>query len=198
VLSGPATLEEQLGILKPIKEAIDLNLSELRFAYSQGSLGMVAWLARNLLELAIWSEYCATSKENAKEFLLDTARDAHDAVDIPDGPWLKSSLEPTRQLLLSNASADGFDIEQEYARVSRIAKSLGRGDIFKHFNKTLSKYAHPTALAVFSDRDTREALRETFYKMGINSADSGLRFLNEAGKRIRAQIQSETDDSCGT
>jgi hypothetical protein len=178
VVSGQATAEQQLSILNQIKEAVDQNLSELRSAYTQRSLGTVAWLARNLLELAIWSEHCAASKENAKEFWLDSARDAFDALDIPDGPLLHSSLEPTRRLLLDNAAADGFDIEQEYARVSSVAKKLGRGEAFKHVNKTLSKYAHPTALAIFSPGgNAQEALRTKFYQLGINSADSALWFL---------------------
>ena len=99
VLSDPATLEDQLGILKQIKDFVDLNRSELQSAYLQRPLGSVAWLARNLLELAIWSEHCAASKENAKEFLLDSARDACDGLKIPDGPLLHGSLEPTRQRL---------------------------------------------------------------------------------------------------
>ena len=136
MLSGPPTLDEHLSILKQIKAFVDLNRSELQFAYSQRPLGAVAWLARNLLEIAIWSEHCAASKENAKEFLLDSARDACDALKIPDGPWLHSSLEPTRQRLLDHAAADGFNIEQDYARVLSIAKNLGRGDVFRHLNKT--------------------------------------------------------------
>jgi hypothetical protein len=197
VLSAPPTLEEQLSVLRRIKDAIDLNLAELSSAYSQGSsLGMVAWLARNLLELAIWSEHCAASKENAKEFLLDAARDAHDALDVPEGPWLRSSLAPTRQLLLDNAAADGFDIEQDYAAVSRVAKKLGRGDLFRSFNKAFSKHAHPTALEIFSaGTEFRDALRKKFYESGSNLADTGLSFFNEGAKRIIEQMQSKAQDT---
>jgi hypothetical protein len=192
VLSGPATLEEQLSVLKQIKEAVVLNLSELRLAHSGRPLGTVAWLARNLLELAIWSEHCAASKENAKEFLLDSARDAADSLDIPDGPWLHKSLGPTRKRLLDNASADGFDIEQEYARVSSVAKKLGRGDVFKYLNKMFSKYAHPTALAIFSaGGSAQELLRQKFHELGINLADSALHFLDESGRRVWAEIESD-------
>jgi hypothetical protein len=192
VLSDPATLEEQLSILKQIKDFVAFNRSELQSAYSQRPLGSVAWLARNLLELAIWSEHCAASKENAKEFLLDAARDACDVLKIPDGPWLHSSLEPTRQDLLENAVADGFNIEQENTRALHAAQKLGRGEVFRHLNKAFSKYAHPTALAIFSaDTDGEKALREKFFELGINLADSALHFLHEAGQGIRTQIQSE-------
>ena len=131
-------------------------------------------------------------KENAKEFLLDSARDACDVLDIPEGPLLHGSLEPTRQRLLENAVADGFEIEQEYARVSSVAKKLGRGEVFKHLNKTFSKYAHPTALAIFSQGGSgQDAVRTKFYELGITLADSAIQFLNESGQKILVQLQSD-------
>lgn len=108
----PPTVEEQISVLQRIKEFVDLNRAELELAYSQRRLAAVAWLARNLLELAIWSEHCSLSKENAREFLLDAARDALDALNIPDGPWLRNSLKTARQHLLDNATADGFDMNR--------------------------------------------------------------------------------------
>jgi hypothetical protein len=196
MVSGPPTLEEQLGILKAIKETVDSNLSALHRAYADRQIGAVAWLSRNLLELAIWSEHCAASKESAKEFLLDSARDACDILNIPDGPWLHNSLRRTRQTLLDNAAADGFDIEQDYARVSAVAKRLGRGDVFKHLNKVFSKYAHPTALAIFSQDSAaaEEALRKKLYELGSTLAESALTILNGAGERIWTEIKGNKQE----
>jgi hypothetical protein len=198
VVSDPPTLEEQLGVLRAIKETVDFNLSELDRAYTDRQIGAVAWLSRNLLELAIWSEHCAVSKENAKEFLLDSARDACDVLNIPDGPWLHNSLKPTRQVLLDNAATDGFDIEQDYARVSTVAMKLGRDDVFKHLNKMFSKYAHPTALAIFSATGgtAEEALRKKFHELGRTLAESALTILNDAGQRIWTEIKSNTQEGC--
>jgi hypothetical protein len=180
---GPPTAQEQFDILNQMKDFVNLNLSELQLAHSRRSLGAVSWLARNLLELSIWSEYCAASKENAREFFLDSARDAHDALSVPDGPWLKRSLEPDHQQLAANAADDGFNIKQPYEKVRRIAEKLGRVDPFMHFNKWLSKYAHPTALAIFTDDSyAQDRLRETFYQLGLTLADGALRFLNGANR----------------
>jgi hypothetical protein len=191
MISGPPTLEDQLSVLKQVKEAVDLNRSELELAFNERPFGTVAWLARNLLELAILSEHCAASKENAKEFLLDSARDACDAVNIPDSPLLLNSLQPVRQELLDKAASDGFDIEQGYARISSLARQLGRGDTFKDMNKMFSKYAHPTALAIFSSGSEAEVvLRQKFYELGCNLATSALTILNSAGPRIWEELQA--------
>jgi hypothetical protein len=196
MLSTPPTLEEQLAVLKAIKESVDLDLHELRCAYAGRRIGAVAWLSRNLLELAIWSEHCAASRENAREFLLDSARDACDVLSIPDGPWLHNSLKPARQTLLTNAAADGFDIEQDYARVSAVAKTLGRGDVFKHLNKIFSKYAHPTALAIFSKGSptSEEALLKKLHELGSTLAESALTILNNAGERIWTEIKGSKQE----
>jgi hypothetical protein len=46
-------------------------------------------------------------------------------------------------------------------------------------NKTLSKFAHPTALAVFSlGSDTEVLLREKFRSVGLFFASAGLMFAD--------------------
>jgi hypothetical protein len=89
-----------------------------------------------------------------------------------------NGLKPTRQILLTNAAADGFDIEQDYARVSAVAKTLGRG-VFKHL-KVLSKFVHPTALAIFSKRSAaaEELLRKKLHELGSTLAEFALTILN--------------------
>lgn len=137
------------------------------------------------MELALWSEYCGKSKEHAQEFLLDAMRDAADVVNIPDGALVLTSLKPVREDLLDKAAADGFDIEQAYQRVSEIAKSAGRTDSYKYINKLLSKFAHPTAIAVFSlGSDIENGLRNQFHELGKDSGLSALAFLNDAHNRI--------------
>jgi hypothetical protein len=185
MLSGPPTDALHLDVLKKLKDNVDLNLGELDLAFQSRPLGAVAWVARNLLELALWSEQCGKSKENANEFMLDATRDAADMVNIPDGPLVLTSLKPVRQDLLDKAAADGFDIEQAYQRVNEIAQSAGRADTYKYFNKLLSKFAHPTAIAVFSlGSDKEKGLRDKFYELGKNFGMSALAFLNEAASSI--------------
>ena len=185
MISGPPTDALHLNVLKMLKDSVDLNLAELELAVQSRPLSTVSWIARNLLELALWSEHCGTSKENAHVFMLDATRDAADMVNIPDGPLVLTSLKSVRQDLLDKAAADGFDIEQAYQRMNKIANSLGREDTYKYFNKLLSKFAHPTAIAIFSlGSDTEQRLRAKFYELGRNLGGSALVFLNQSATRI--------------
>lgn len=168
----------QPDLLKKIRQSVEQNTNELQLALIERPLNAVAWLARNLLELAIWSEYCAQSEENAKEFQLDAARDAYDALDVPDGLISKQSFAPVRQELIDKAKTDGFDIEDSYTRVATAAKKLNRGGFFKHMNKTFSKFAHPTALAiVYNPNDEEPLLRQKFYAIGMDLGRIALGFI---------------------
>lgn len=57
-------------------------------------------------------------------------------------------------------------------------------DYFKHFNKPLSKLAHPTAFAVMSSKETQEVLRGSFFNLGMVMSDCALTSLNQAATRI--------------
>ncbi len=43
-----------------------------------GDASLLAWRARNLLELSVWCKYFATSKANARRIYEDAGRDAYD------------------------------------------------------------------------------------------------------------------------
>src|SRR5580693_5298044 len=57
------------------------NFSEyslLKKAYEnrqRDDVPLLAWRARNLLELSVWSTYCAKSRENARRVYEDAGRD---------------------------------------------------------------------------------------------------------------------------
>lgn len=70
--------------------------------------------------------------------------------------------------MLQKAEADGFKtFGGGYTRVSEAAKTLGKGEDFKHFNKLLSKFAHPTALTLIGNSGGYEMeLRQKFYDLG--------------------------------
>jgi hypothetical protein len=42
-----------------------------------------AWTGRNILELAGWTKFCLSSRERAKQFFEDAARDSISSLDIP-------------------------------------------------------------------------------------------------------------------
>ena len=119
-----------------------------------------AWLARNLLELNIWLSYCVRSRDDAKRFYDDKARDMFDFLNhmevltnLADRPELLMTdlIEGTRKRIADEAETDGCeDIDETYQRVYSAAKEMGLGAFFGSLNKILSKFAHPTAMMVFS------------------------------------------------
>jgi hypothetical protein len=83
-----------------------------------------------------------------------------------------------REDLLGKSKEDGFDIEEFYTKVASAAKELGRGPLFRHMNKTLSKFAHPTAFAIFSRGDNDSLLRDKFRSVGLFFAQAALMFTD--------------------
>jgi hypothetical protein len=172
--------ENQVYVLQKIQAAAVLNRDRLKHSTANTPVSTVAWLTRNLLELVIWAAYCRSNEERAHEFMLDGARDAYDALDIPEAIILPGSRNKiVRAELLDKAKADGFDIEESYTKVSNAAKEIGYGLLFKHLNKTFSKFAHPTAFAILSLGSKEEQLiKEKAQKMGMHLADAALMFTD--------------------
>jgi hypothetical protein len=150
---GPIIIENQRKILTAIKEAALENYVELETAVNSRPLSTAAWLSRNLLELALWSEYCHRSPFNAQQFMLDAARDGADALrvirDHREGPPTPGI---THDELVARGMEDGFlTITDRFTEVGDVAEFLGRGSHFKYWNKILSKFAHPTAFALATE-----------------------------------------------
>lgn len=102
-----------------------------------GDEALLAWRARNLLELSVWATYCAKGRENA------------------------------RRLSQRALSHDIESLEGPYERVSAAAMECGIGEQFTLSYKMLSKFAHPTAMQIVAPDEAREALqRDVFYDDG--------------------------------
>jgi hypothetical protein len=138
---------------------------------------LLAWRARNLLELSVWATYFVTSKEHARRLYEDAGRDVLDLVGAfekwgkvtaQSSDWL-APLAAGKQDLSQRATADGIDtLEGSYKRVSDAAKDCGLSDHFAVSFKVLSKFAHPTAMQILGAPDEgRHALqRDCFFSQG--------------------------------
>jgi hypothetical protein len=123
------------------------------------------------------------SEINAKQFVLDSARDTHDAMDVPDGILSASfSFREARAESLASAKQDGFEtLDEGYKAVSAAARELGYAQEFRTLNKMLSKFAHPAALAViFDNEEVLGKFCEKFYGLGMNLANETLKMLDSA------------------
>ncbi len=121
-----------------------------------------ALAVRNLLEVAIWTEYCGKSKENAERFFGDAVRDVNgimaacnrmseSATVLPDNwnsDW--SVAESSLKRMAARVGIQEFD--PKFLPVSEAAKEISPeiGIVFSKLNTILSKFVHPTAFSVKS------------------------------------------------
>ena len=138
---------------------------------------LLAWRARNLLELSVWSTYIARTRENARRLYEDAGRDAKDVLDVlahwGEGAglpvdWLSRIADGKSDLSLRAASEGIESLDDPYLRVEGAAGECGLKDKFKVLNKMLSKFAHPTAMQILgvADEEKQYLQRDTFYALG--------------------------------
>ena len=76
------TIEHEVSRVQVLATICFQNFSEylaLKAAYeAESEPSLLAWRARNLLEIAVWAIYCSASKENALEFYEEAHKDVED------------------------------------------------------------------------------------------------------------------------
>jgi Family of unknown function (DUF5677) len=123
---------------------------------------VVAWRARNLLELSVWCLFCSKSKENARRLYEDAARDIlglfsaftkSGTATAQDPEWL-DLFTGAKKGLSQRATSDGIaSLDGAYKQVSEAAKEAGIGEHFSLSYRMLSKFAHPTAMRILASPD---------------------------------------------
>lgn len=138
---------------------------------------LLAWRARNLLELSVWSLYCSKSRANARRFYEDAGRDALGILaaftkwgtDTKQGPEWLDPITGHIQNLTQQAISDGISSpDGPYKRVLEAADEVGIGGHFAVSNKWLSKFAHPTAVRILMtpDKAKETVQNDMFYSQG--------------------------------
>jgi hypothetical protein len=171
----------QVLTLKTIGQAIEIHKSYLEAMSTNNFTPGIAWTARNLLELAVWTRYCLSSERNAKTFFQDAARDSISVMDLPQEvlkPSKRESFKQIREQLLKNAAEDQIESPDIYTRVANAAREMNT-PYFGKINMILSKWAHPTALSVFSHRDTYPELNKLFYDLGLGWANTSIAAIKQ-------------------
>jgi hypothetical protein len=104
-----------------------------------GASSLIAWRARNLLELSVWAVYCGKSVQNAQRFFTDAGRDVLGLFDafskwfaLSGREWSSNvAVDRAKADLLGRAAARGIDsLDGSYKPVSAAAKEIGMGDPF--------------------------------------------------------------------
>jgi hypothetical protein len=164
---------------------LNIMVSELDRARRKQRISTLAWAARSLLELSIWSEYCCGEEEKAKRFLDDLVRDFYGlskAIIGTDGQKSDyAELDTALDKLADFMKTQGVEkLGDDFKSVRKAADELGKEDFFLNHNKILSKLAHPTALMVQSPK----ALKPD--KVFTNIIfDDGVRFAIASLEHIR-------------
>ena len=177
------------------------NFSEymlLKKAYEnrqRDDVPLLAWRARNLLELSVWCNYCAQNRENARRVFEDAGRDASElfgafnkwgtatAQPVDWSNRLASAKQGLSERAFHNEGIDSLD--GTYKQVRDAAKKCGLGEHFSLGFKFLSKFAHPTAMRILSSPDEkREDLqRDMFFSYGCL-------FFTEAFNALEGQLRT--------
>ena len=143
-----------------------------------GTATLLAWRARNLLELSVWSNWCTKSRDQGRGVYEDALRDYRDIFDAfikwgtataQPTDWLDPIATAKQDLSRRALLLDGIEsLEGNYKRVSEAAKECGIGEHFALSYKLLSKFAHPTAMqiSVVPDKQQEAMLRDLFFSEG--------------------------------
>jgi hypothetical protein len=180
--------EEQL--IKFI-QVLKVNAEELERAHTEQRAPTLAWVARNILELDVWIDYCNLSDSHAKRFMDDSWRDMVGFFNAVDS--LIQESDRSDFILAFTGAQDAIrkvaqhltgSVDEKYLHVDKAAEELGRRDIFVGINKVYSKLAHPSAwlvahsIHIHASEDICDALFV-----------DGVLMLTTALKKIRGHIR---------
>jgi hypothetical protein len=151
----------------------------LKRAYEEkrDKTALLAWRARNLLELSVWCIYCSKSRENARRLYEDARRDvlglfgafAKWGTETAQDPEWLDLITGAKQNLSQQAISDGItSLDGPFKAVRDAADEVGIGGQFGVSNKLLSKFAHPSAVRILmAPSAVKDAVQnDVFYSQG--------------------------------
>lgn len=138
---------------------------------------LLAWQARNLLELSVWCLYCSKSRANARRLYEDAGRDTLGLFSAftkwgtatAQAPEWLDLFAGAKKDLAQRAAAEGIaSLDESYKPVNEASRDAGIGDHFALSYRMLSKFAHPTALRILAPPDEAKAAlqRDCFFSQG--------------------------------
>lgn len=136
------------------------------------SRSLLAWRARNLLEINTWCRFCCDQPENAEIFFEDAGKDQLELEEQLE-KWGKDTNQPpewfeniidNKKYIHEQAAKRGItELNSKYVSPSNAAKNLNHDKTFKIHNKILSKFVHPTAMLILSKETEKGLSQRAFY-----------------------------------
>jgi hypothetical protein len=136
--------------------AAESNYEKLRESYDKADYVSLALSCRNLLEVAIFTQFVLQSKANADEFAADRLIDTADiAISLKS---LVSQLQPSGDVadldeairLCHKQVAEEGVSRDKYLRTSQLATKLNMRAEYDSMNTLCSKFVHPTSWSLFN------------------------------------------------
>jgi hypothetical protein len=202
LLHGPRLgMKWHAQVLWTLAHSATAEYMSMKAAYDAPELDpcLVAWRARNLLELMVWSGYCMDKETNARRFYEDAGRDQKNLLSHTlklgsasggRAQWMQQVKRGMAELH-QQAVAQGIDkLDECFLRVEDAADVVDKDlrKLFRYFNKELSKFVHPTALALISPRtdEQRRAFNHSFYSHGCAFYVGAFYAIEDALKKEQA------------
>jgi hypothetical protein len=175
-------------------EALKMQF-HLKRAYKERELNYLAWAARNLLELRIWSMYVAKSEQNAWRFHQDqfidgltSIRPMEKAADkigsTVDAEFLRSTAAALRSMLTPLADNAGVTEANGYLSPKLVARELGIAGKFEVHNTITSKLLHATGLSVLVAGD-EVSTTSTIDSCFVYAASNALSILDTLNAHLK-------------
>ena len=154
-----------------------LLLKTAFYAPSRADAPLLAWRARNLLELMVWTLYFCRGEQNARRIYEDAGRDTRELIEAFE-KWGKATAQPAdwiapleeeRNALLQRAAAFEIDsLDGTYKATGQAARECGIEQHYAPKFKLLSKFAHPTAVQIIAppDKAKDSMQRDAFFSWG--------------------------------
>ncbi|MBE0619152.1 MAG: hypothetical protein IH605_01025 [Burkholderiales bacterium] len=189
----------RLALAVDLVQSIERNCGELLETIGNDRLPAAAWIARNLLELWVWVKYCGVSRESAWKFHEDALRDAKGLTElhkqICDAMGIEDESSTIAAQLIADVASEKLgleDINSNFLAVAKASKTPGvdLGSQFVALNKSLSKFAHPTAGLVHGITHQPEICRH----LQAICTTQGVYFAAQSTLAVEAQIGIANED----
>lgn len=112
-------------------------------------ISTLAFHARSLLELFVWTKYALGSDENIRLIDEDALKNAKDIADLLQNRSVNFDVESANKKLVKLAKSSGYqEPSRKYLRTDKLPVEQEVTEYYLAANKILSKLAHPSGFTI--------------------------------------------------
>jgi hypothetical protein len=112
-------------------------------------ISTLAFHARSLLELLVWTKYALDSDENIRLIDEDALNNAKDIADLLQSKSVDFDVKSANEKLVNLAKSSGYkELSRKYQRTDKLPVKQEVTEYYLAANKILSKLAHPSGFTI--------------------------------------------------